>query len=90
MSKSKTQNIYQLYHFKITLKEDCDEEGQDMRLIGIYSKESDAYSAIERLRGKPGFRKWPDGFRVFETPLDRGSWQDGFVDAYDDPEWPSN
>jgi hypothetical protein len=49
--------------------------------IGIYCTEGDAMAAIERLRDKPGFRDWPEGFQIHPTKLNQDGWTEGFVDA---------
>jgi len=51
--------------------------------IGIYRTKKDALSAIERLRDKPGFRDWPEGFQVHPQKLNRDGWTEGFADADD-------
>jgi hypothetical protein len=50
-----------------------------MKSIGIYSTEENANAAIERLKDRPGFRDWPNGFRVFGRTLDEDRWADGFI-----------
>jgi hypothetical protein len=42
-----------LYHIR--------DEGQ-LLLVGVYRSEEEAKDAIERLRDKPGFEKYPDKF----------------------------
>ena len=61
-----------------------DEYGDRAKLIGVYSSEEEATSAIQRLDGQPGFRDHPDGFQVNEHVLNRDSWTDGFVNVTDD------
>ena len=48
-------------------------------LIGIYSSEAAARAAIERLRTKPGFANFPQGFQIHPRQLDSDSWTEGFV-----------
>jgi hypothetical protein len=50
-------------------------------LIGVYRTEADAKAAIERLRHKPGFTTFPDGFQVSPYELNQDHWTDGFVVA---------
>jgi len=52
---------------------------EDIKLIGVYSAEASAQRAIARLRLKPGFRDYPDGFHVGCHELDRDQWVDGFI-----------
>ena len=51
----------------------------DEKLIGVYRAEPDAKAAIERLRDKPGFADFRDGFQICPYELDRDHWTEGFV-----------
>ena len=51
----------------------------DELLIGVYRGEADARAAIGRLRSKPGFSTFPDGFQVRPYELNQDHWIDGFV-----------
>lgn len=56
------------------------EDRDDTELhIGIYASRADADAAIETLRGKPGFRDYPEGFEAHEVKLGHTGWQYGFV-----------
>ncbi len=48
-------------------------------LIGVYSSESAAKSAVARLEGKPGFVDYPSGFQIWPRVLNEDSWTEGFV-----------
>jgi hypothetical protein len=48
-------------------------------LIGVYSSEMEARSAIRRLKGHPGFVDFPQGFQVHAYQLNRDHWIEGFV-----------
>jgi hypothetical protein len=48
-------------------------------LIGVYSTEAEARSAIERRKDKPGFVDYPDGFQIHERTIGVEGWVDGFV-----------
>jgi homoserine kinase type II len=48
-------------------------------LIGVYETEDDAKAAIERLRGKPGFVDFPQGFTAVPYELNEDHWTKGFV-----------
>lgn len=55
-------------------------EGEDTELlIGVYGTEADAKAAIERVKDKPGFRDYPQGFNVYEHTLGKDSWTEGFA-----------
>ena len=41
--------------------------------------EGEARAAIERMKDKPGFAEFPQGFEVCPYSLDRDHWTDGFV-----------
>lgn len=73
--------VYKLWHFKIGPGEeaDVDDEAQAGKDIGLYTTEDKAEAALLRLKDQPGFRDWPDGFRIFRAPLDRDGWADGFI-----------
>lgn len=47
--------------------------------IGIYATRADAEAAIEALKGKPGFRDYPEGFEAHEVELGQAGWQYGFA-----------
>jgi hypothetical protein len=51
----------------------------DEKLIGVYRNESDARAAIDRLRDKPGFREFPEGFKYETCLLNRDGWTEGYV-----------
>jgi homoserine kinase type II len=50
-------------------------------LIGVYETEADATAAIGRVKGKPGFVDFPEGFQVHAYQLGKDGWVDGFVRA---------
>lgn len=55
-------------------------EGEDVELlIGIYETEAEAKAAIDRLKNKPGFVAFPQGFQVHTYVLGRDGWPEGFV-----------
>lgn len=78
MTRLERPGIALLWNFRIGPDDDRDDDGTE-RLVGLYSSEAAAQGAMIRLRGKPGFRDWPGGFRVFGCTLDELSWEDGFA-----------
>jgi len=56
-------------------------ESDDEKLIGVYRVQADAQAAIERLRNKPGFVTFPDGFHIDRYELNRDHWTEGYVTA---------
>jgi len=66
--------VYDLWHVhRRRLSDD------DTKHIGIYSSRENAEQAIARLKDQPGFRRYPDGFEIYEAVLDRDGWEEGFV-----------
>ena len=53
--------------------------------IGIYSTEAAARAAVEALTDKPGFRDFPEGFEIHQTPLDETEWREGYLTKYGPP-----
>jgi len=68
--------VYKLYHVRTR-----PDGVEDEKLIGIYTTEQKAKEAIQRAIGLPGFRDFPDGFKILEHLLDRDSWLEGFITA---------
>ena len=68
------KKIYYLYHVRY---EDTDDE--DVKVIGIYSLRKQAKLAIERMKKKPGFIDFPNGFQIIPSVLNRAEWLEGFV-----------
>jgi hypothetical protein len=56
------------------------EDGEDAELlIGVYSGETEAMAAIERLKGRAGFAEFPQGFEIHPYEIDHDPWIEGFV-----------
>jgi Mlc titration factor MtfA (ptsG expression regulator) len=68
------QKVYFLYHIRY---EDTDDE--DVKIVGIYSSAKQAKLAIERVKNKPGFINFPDGFQIIKGVLNRDGWCEGFI-----------
>jgi hypothetical protein len=56
-----------------------EEDGDDLKILGVYSSEARAEDRIRRARELPGFRDEPDCFYVNRYTLDRDEWDEGFV-----------
>ena len=54
-------------------------DGEDTKLIGVYSTRQQADDAIDRLSTQPGFRDHTDGFHVDRYTLNEDHWTEGFV-----------
>src|SRR5438132_1479533 len=48
--------------------------------VGHYSSEWKAKRAIERLKHQPGFRDFPEGFRIHRITLDEDNPEEGFFE----------
>lgn len=56
------------------------QDGDDLKVLGIFSSEAAADRVIERAREQPGFRDEPDCFLVTPYTVDESDqWVDGFV-----------
>ncbi|WP_377273459.1 hypothetical protein [Peterkaempfera sp. SMS 1(5)a] len=56
-----------------------EQDGDDVKLLGIYSSERKAQDRIRRARLLPGFRDEPDCFMVVPYHVDDDEWTEGFV-----------
>ena len=68
--------VYILEH---TICRTGDEDDEDTKRIGICSTWQKAHEAMERIKDYPGFKEAPDGFEIYEFPLDHTSWEEGFI-----------
>ncbi|WP_229075108.1 hypothetical protein [Actinoplanes sp. DH11] len=56
-----------------------EQQGDDLKMLGVYTTEQGARERIERARRSPGFRDEPDCFLVDCCTLDEDQWSDGFI-----------
>ena len=56
-----------------------EEDGDDLKVLGVYSTEQKAQDRIVRAGTLPGFRDEPDCFLVDRYTLDEDQWAEGFV-----------
>lgn len=56
-----------------------EEEGDDVKLLGVYSTREKATARINRARQLEGFRDEPECFYIDEYALDEDQWTDGFI-----------
>ncbi|WP_208298621.1 DUF7336 domain-containing protein [Streptomyces liangshanensis] len=54
-------------------------DGDDVKLLGVFSTRERAEAGRERARVLPGFRDEPECFVVDGYELDVGTWGEGFV-----------
>jgi len=52
--------------------------GHGWTCAGVYPTEQEAEAAISRLKSRPGFRFFPDGFDIVEFELGEVPWESGF------------
>ena len=71
------QTLRSVYLLQHVAREGSNDE--DVKVLGIYSNESKAKRAIERLVKLPGFNRHPEGFYVDRYQLDKSDWIEGFV-----------
>jgi hypothetical protein len=55
-----------------------EEEGDDVKLLGVYSSRENAQARIERAKELEGFRDEPECFYISEYELDDDQWTTGF------------
>ena len=61
------------------LQHEYEQWGRDSSFfVGVYETREEADAAMMRIRTKPGFRNWPDGFTVDEYALGEDHWTEGF------------
>lgn len=48
-------------------------------LIGVYSSDTEAKAAVERVKDKRGFVEFQEGFQIHPCQLNRDSWTEGFI-----------
>ncbi|MBY8871651.1 hypothetical protein K7640_07310 [Micromonospora sp. PLK6-60] len=53
-------------------------EGDDLKLLGVYSSAARAEARARRARALPGFRAEPDCFYIGSYTLDQDEWREGF------------
>ncbi len=72
--------VYFLYHI------DYNDVGRyhNGKLIGVYSTAERAQQTIEQLSDQPGFRDYPERWKIHRRTLDRDSWAEGFVAETDE------
>ena len=56
-----------------------EEDGDDLKTLGVYSSEQAGQARIEQAKSLPGFDTEPDCFLVTRYILDEDHWTEGFV-----------
>jgi homoserine kinase type II len=70
--------IGKVYLLSFVQERNSDEEDTEL-LIGVYESEEKAKDAIERLKDRPGFVDFPQGFVIDAYELNQDHWLEGFV-----------
>lgn len=60
----------------------CEEEGDNPKILGVYSTRERAEDRVGRARLLPGFRDEPDCFLVDGYELDTDEWSEGYQIVY--------
>jgi hypothetical protein len=60
-----------------------EQDGDDAKILGVYSTEQRAQDRIERARRLPGFADEPDCFTTSRYVVDQDWWVDGFISVPD-------
>ena len=66
--------VYILHHVMREFEDD-----EDVKLIGVYSSDENAQSAIKRVGEQPGFSENLSGFQISHYELNKDQWREGFV-----------
>lgn len=61
-----------------------EDEGDDLKILGVFASREAADQRIELARTESGFRDEPECFYVATYQLDEPLWLDGFVAAGED------
>lgn len=70
------KSVYLLWH---THTSDELINGEDVKLIGVYSSFALAEEAKDRSILLEGFKDCTDGFEISEHTIDKDSWTSGFI-----------
>lgn len=70
------EEVFILWH---THFDDRLENGEDFKLIGVYSSVKNAEEAMNRASKLEGFKDNLDGFEISIYKLDSDSWTSGFI-----------
>lgn len=75
-----TEDVFLLWHTH-DLTDDFGTH-EEVKLIGVFSSEAKAKEAIEQLKDKEGFRRYPPNcFEIDKAKVDHPGWTDGFFIA---------
>ena len=74
----KAQNtVFVLEHARYK-DDDKNNDVEDYKLIGVFTTEQQAQTAMSQLKMQPGFKDYPNGFHIDAYPLGQINWSQGF------------
>lgn len=73
------QRIYVLCHTYTVNEGDPDAEETDLKRLYYSVSEKACYLEISFYKDLPGFRDFPNGFKVMHTDLNSHYWEEGFT-----------
>lgn len=73
-----SDEFWELVHYKISALSSMAHEDMGHKFVGYFTTRARLEAAIRHLTTKPGFREWPDGFRITWEKLGGTAWQTGF------------
>ena len=74
--KINMKEVFILWH---THFDDRLENGEDIKVIGVYSSVKKAEEALDRTSKLEGFKNNLDGFEISVYKLDSDNWTSGFI-----------
>jgi len=92
---SRATNVYLLWHVHHRAEQDGEirhftspddywsdeEEGDDVKRLGVYSTREKAQERVVEARKLPGFSSEPQCFYIEEALLDEDEWPEGYVEV---------
>lgn len=70
------EQVYLLWH---THSDDALSDGEDIKLIGVYTSRKNAEEAQYRAQQLEGFKDHKEGFEISCNELNKDEWTSGFI-----------
>jgi hypothetical protein len=87
-AKAVAPTVWSLWHFQTdTLEWGMEDDELPHLLIGCFAARATAAELRARLATRPGFRDWPQGFRIFRRRLGVAFGLEGFRERYGWEAW---
>ena len=74
----KAQNTVFVLEHALYKDDDKNNDVEDYKLIGVFTTEQQAQTAMSQLKMQPGFKDYPNGFHIDAYPLGQINWSQGF------------